>query len=279
MACTDELPWDRRTSQQICMRMRPATHHERCDGKTSTLRAMAMKLCGFYATDKTDAVRTIVNNNPFALPRNYNDKLKEYMSSDAAGLVVEWVRNSSVIHTDSELTEMLNEFIVNAPHLHRNDKLIRVVRNQSHMPSSDRLMSCAMALDDVQRVSWALVWGSRGPGRWRLDDSDAEHCCLLELNVASNVPRLYCIAIDTRDIRIPQHQSEVILPLQCQYTHVDERVERWNVKQLHEHGGFTVAHMKQYYVFPSDEGYFVKVRILTYNVQYPLLYERQLAVA
>ena len=225
-----------------------------------------MALCGYYSTDDTKAVRPIDRNNTFDLPSDYLATLKAYLSSQSRmDLVAEWIFNSSDFHDDDLYTELLNHVILDAPQYPRKDALIRVVRHNSQLPTSDRLMSCAYAQDDVQKTSWTLVWGSRGARQWTIENPDAEHCCLIELNVQSHVPRLYCVAVGD----ISDHQSEVVLPLGCQYEKVDERVEKWRVKRVRDHNWPLPARMQQYYVYPSQTGFVSTMRILTYNVTYP----------
>lgn len=266
MSCSHPIPWSRATAQKICTSMRTDAKSTQCNGKTSTIRAIAMTLCGFYSSDTREANHTYSNDNPFLLSKYYFENLKTYLQQDVnkSGVVVEWIRNSNDFHDDSELTYILNEFILKAPHLYRRDHLIRVIKRSTYLPSSDRLMSCSFTTDDIQKVNWTLVWGSQGKFRWNLDDNEVEHCCLLELNVEPNVPRMYCINV----AGISQQQSEVILPLNCIYIKQKERVEFWDVKRIREHSWPIPAEMRQYYVYPSDEGFHIKIRILTFNVHY-----------
>ena len=81
-----------------------------------------------------------------------------------------------------------------------------------------------------------------------------------------NVPRLYCVDV----AGVSDAQAEVVLPLGCRYTKVRERIETWRVRQTRDHRWPLMARMQQYYVYPSRDGSPVRIRVVTYAVDYPM---------
>lgn len=223
-------------------------------------------MTGFIHAEASEFFRCNTNHQEmsthFKLSRQYHTKLLTYLSQPSVyGLVSEWIFNSSSFHGDDELSGMLDEVIHRAPRLRRRDTLVRVVRRREHTPpKGDRIVACSYIWDPDIRKSWMLAWGQTAAERWK---GSVVHCCLLELNVKANVPRLYCISAGEH---VTDHQSEVLLPLGSSYVQTNERIETWWLKRVEEHRA--PVRTRMYYKEATEGAHDVRIDvcILTYEV-------------